>query len=121
MNKLARNLRVKSNVTTPLEKAIQQAAFISEAGIKLATTSVKAVDTGFMRASTRVTSFKPGGDAMATVGPTAEYSIYVHEGTRFVKSRPFIPLGVKLKSKSLDSLMKRTGIKIGLNLVSGVE
>lgn len=44
------------------------------------------VDTGYLRAShtTRLSSLR------GEIEPVAQYAIYVHEGTRFMRSRPFL-------------------------------
>ena len=44
------------------------------------------VDTGRLRASI-LTEIEP---LRATVSPTVSYAVFVHEGTRYIRSRPFM-------------------------------
>lgn len=47
---------------------------------------VTPIDTGRLRSSYEIEF----GDLRGSTGPTAEYAIYVHEGTRYMKGRPFL-------------------------------
>jgi len=116
---LARNM-ASQNIDGDLSKAIKEGAFIGERAIKIGITKMDAVDTGFMRSSVRITQLKTGRGAFAKIGPLADYAIYVHEGTRNMRVRRFIPYGVELEKEKFDSLMKRTGLKISTSIVKGV-
>ena len=116
LERLAKNLR-KENIGDRLAETIREVAFVVEGGIKIGITKLDAVDTGFMRSSTRINSL---GRKSAKVGPNADYSIYVHEGTRFMRPRPFMDVGLKLSGDKIDKVMERTGVKISINLVKGV-
>jgi len=65
-----------------LDQAIKKSALLIEGASKTRTP----VRTGFLRASHQVT-FAP---LKATIQPTADYAVYVHQGTRFMKGRPFL-------------------------------
>jgi len=65
-----------------LDRAIQKSAFTIEDTSKRNTP----VRTGYLRAS-HTTTFAP---LQGVISPTADYAIYVHEGTRFMAARPFL-------------------------------
>ena len=69
-------------MTRELNKAIKTSLFAIERDSKLRTP----VDTGRLRASHQ-TTFSP---LRGVLEPTAEYAIYVHEGTRYMRARPFL-------------------------------
>ena len=71
------------------------------------------VDTGFLRASHRVLT----GAEKVILRPFAPYAVYVHEGTRFMKSRPFLQWAVEDTKTELDKLLRGTGIKIATQIV----
>lgn len=48
------------------------------------------VDTGRLRASIGVSQSAGADGAVTTVQATADYAIYVHEGTRYTRARPFL-------------------------------
>lgn len=62
--------------------AIHKSAFLIERESKVRTP----VRTGFLRASHQ-TTFAP---LKGTIEPTADYAIYVHEGTRYMRRRRFL-------------------------------
>jgi hypothetical protein len=72
---------------------IKELAFLVEREAKLVTP----VDTGRLRASIRVMSGL--GSLQQIVQPNVDYAIYVHEGTRYMKSRPFMFWGAETASK----------------------
>lgn len=75
------------------------------------------VRTGRLRASHQ-TRFRP---LFGELKPTAYYAIYVHDGTRYMKARPFLANAVKSENseiqdnfkravqKTLDSIAKESG------------
>lgn len=56
------------------------------------------VDTGRLRAST-YTQFMP---LKGMVGTDTDYDIFVHEGTRFMKARPFLREAVEESDNDID-------------------
>lgn len=112
---IARNF-AKNNVKDEQSRAIKEIAFASERGIKQALTvgETRAIDTGLLRASTRLTKFTSDE---ARVGPNVDYDIFVHEGTRFMRARPFIPAGVKMAGGEIKRIIEKSGSKIVLNLL----
>jgi HK97 gp10 family phage protein len=58
------------------------------------------VKTGFLRRSHR-TDFQ--GPLRATIQPTADYAYFVHEGTRFMKGRPFLADAVEITQGFTDT------------------
>lgn len=70
-----------------LQNIVRGAALLVEAGSKRRTP----VLTGRLRGSitTRVQPLS------ATVGPHTNYALFVHEGTRFMRARPFMQWGVQ--------------------------
>lgn len=69
-------------VATEMNSAIQKSIFLIERESKIRTP----VDTGRLRAShrSRFTNLK------GIIGPTVDYAVYVHQGTRFMPGRPFL-------------------------------
>lgn len=51
--------------------------------------------TGRLRASHEFRVTGGGFGMQAEVGPTANYGIFVHEGTRFMRARPFLKQGAE--------------------------
>lgn len=107
----------KVDVRGSLEDAVKRVAYIAEGAIKIGITDMRAVDTGFMRASTRVLQFKAGLSPEAHVGPEADYAIYVHEGTSRMRARPFIPFGIAKRTAEIRGVMIQTGHKLALSVV----
>ena len=69
-----------------LKQALTKSAINVEAKSKINTP----VATGYLRASH---AFKVSGSGLsmkAEIGPTADYAVFVHEGTRFMRGRPFL-------------------------------
>lgn len=77
-----------------MTEAIEKSAFLIERESKVRTP----VDTGFLRASHR-TTFAP---LQATIEPTADYAIYVHQGTRYMRGRPFLFNAVRYTEGSIE-------------------
>jgi len=71
---------------------IQAATFIGERGVVNAVRSgpTRAVDTGNLMSL--ITS-KFSGFQGAVISP-APYSVYVHEGTRYMRARPYLEVGL---------------------------
>ena len=59
---------------------------------------VTPVDTGRLRASiaTRL------GDLEATTSTNVEYALFVHEGTKFMRGRPFMEQGVQFAKLNIE-------------------
>jgi HK97 gp10 family phage protein len=99
-------------------RAVARAAMLVERGGKKAITGPeRAIKTGALRASIVVNSLTP---TSAHIGPTMSYGIYVHEGTRFMKARPFMTTGMKMEEKNITEVLKDTGLKIGKDIVKGL-
>lgn len=81
-------------------KAIQQSTFLIEGESKIRTP----VDTGYLRYTTG--SFFEGGGIgfKGIVYPAAHYAGFVHEGTRFMKGRPFLKQAVDSSVGRIDGL-----------------
>lgn len=87
---LERGLQVKSF----LQGEVKRFAFLVERGAK----QVTPVDTGRLRASIKVDI----GNLKARVAPNVFYDIFVHEGTRFMRARPFLFWGVQTAQRGFD-------------------
>lgn len=57
--------------------------------------------TGFLKASHQ---HRMLSNLSGYVQPTADYAIFVHEGTRFMRSRPFLRQAVAEKEQEIDRL-----------------
>src|SRR3990167_1238712 len=82
-----------------LSIAIVKSAFTVERESKLVTP----VDTGRLRASID-TMIKP---LMAIIAPHTNYAIFVHEGTRFMKGRPFMETGVRTAEGRIQGFFEK--------------
>lgn len=69
-------------MTTELDKAIAKSLFVIEARSKQNTP----VDTGRLRASTKTVLRRLRGE----VGTHTEYDVFVHDGTKFTRGRPYL-------------------------------
>jgi len=58
--------------------------------------------TGRLRSSHTNMLSGSGLHMSATVEPTANYGIFVHEGTRFMKGRPFLKEGAEASINEID-------------------
>lgn len=80
--------------------AIRQATFLLEGRSKINTP----VLTGYLRNS-HVTRFTGSGIGFSgTVEPTANYAMFVHEGTRFMKARPFLKEAADSSENDIERL-----------------
>lgn len=81
-------------MATELDKAISKSIYAIQRGSMAATP----VDTGRLRASHKST-FAP---LKGVLDVTAYYGIYVHEGTRYMKPRPFLLDSVNSNERQVD-------------------
>lgn len=76
------------NARQMVQKNVERLAFLIERESK----QVTPVRTGFLRANI----IPIMGNLMATIGPLGvPYDIFVHEGTKFMRPRPFMVWGTK--------------------------
>lgn len=59
------------------------------------------VDTGRLRAST----YEQFSNLKGEIGTKTEYDIFVHEGTRFMKGRPYLRQSVEMHNMDTDRFM----------------
>ena len=85
---------IREKMKDTLADGMREAAFAVEraAKVQITTGRNRAIKTGFLRASIAVSSVLP---FRATVVAGARYGIYVHEGTRYMRARPFLREGLK--------------------------
>lgn len=81
-------------------RALNNAIRISALEIERSSKINSPVDTGYLRASHRSTFRTLYGEVM----PTAKYAIYVHEGTRKMRKRPFLFNAVKSNEGRVQSV-----------------
>ena len=86
-------------MTQNLDRAIKR-SLLSIQAISMRNTPVR---TGRLRAS-HTTRFTP---LMGVLQPTAHYAIYVHDGTRFMKARPFLANAVKTQNAEVQDNFKK--------------
>lgn len=89
--------RLPKEVAKAIDIGLQKAAFIIEGRAK----ELSPVDTGRMRGSI-ITSLVP---LQATVAPYTNYAVYVHEGTKFMKGRPFMTEAARQKENEVIGLI----------------
>lgn len=75
-----------------LRKEINKVAFSIERVAK----QVTPVDTGTLKSSILTSPAVLG--LKATISPRVHYAIYVHEGTRYMRARPFMTMGAAFVS-----------------------
>lgn len=73
-----------------VSEGISAYAFLIERGGKM----FSPVDTGRMRGSVAVSMGIQDKGLSASIGPHVDYATYVHEGTRYMKGRPFMEWGL---------------------------
>jgi len=94
-----------------LRNAAQTAAFAIEREAKI----ISPVDTGRMRASI-ATSLGIVGNIAAVVQTNVEYAIYVHEGTKSMRGRPFMKQGADAAMPAIKTAYEEN-IKKALELL----
>jgi len=95
VQKLA-NVFGKMDFKAFLRKETEKLAFATERFGKQLTP----VDTGRLRASIGVSSLI--GVVGHMVSTSVSYSVYVHEGTRYMRARPFLKKGLDFAIQNLD-------------------
>lgn len=65
------------------------------------------VKTGTLYSSYKTDISGSGLQMKAEVGPSANYGIFVHEGTRFMKGRPFLKQGAEASLSEVDAQFTR--------------
>jgi HK97 gp10 family phage protein len=84
-----------------LQGKIRELAFLVEREAK----QVTPVDTGRLRASIRVLPIIRPLEAI--IQPHTEYAIYVHEGTRYMRGRPFMYWGAKSAAEGFETRLSK--------------
>lgn len=90
--------KAPAKMVVSLDKAIKKSVF----SIQSQSQRNAPVDTGRLRAS-HMTGF---GTLMGFVQPTANYAIFVHEGTRFMSGRPFLLEAVQSEDQKVQGYFK---------------
>ena len=72
--------------------------------------------TGNLRSQIRFTNRNNG---TGVVGSYAKYSIYVHEGTRYQRSNPFMERAIEQSKPDLDIIFNNAVRNIGRHLAKG--
>lgn len=88
---------------------------LKKAGLAVMTKSMKStpVRTGFLKASHLqrgqggVFISGSGTSMRAEIGPTADYSVFVHEGTRFMRAKPFLKNALFSSDNEIQELFTR--------------
>jgi HK97 gp10 family phage protein len=95
--------KIRTQLKSTLSAGMKEAAFQVERAGKLQITSGpnRAIKTGYLRASIAVTSVLP---YEARVQAAAGYGIYIHEGTRYMKARPFLHDGLKQAAPEIEKI-----------------
>jgi len=84
-----------------LREAIMGYGLLVERGSKM----FSPVDTGRMRASIGTSMGIMRRDVKAIIQPNVDYAVYVHEGTRYMKGRPFMKWGLDAYKREGDRLV----------------
>lgn len=96
--------KMPKGILTAINNGMKEAAFEVEKAGKIRITSgpERAIKTGYLRSSIAVTSVLP---FKATVSAKASYGIYVHEGTRNMRARPFLAKGLQDSIPKIESIL----------------
>lgn len=85
-------------MTRELNKAIEKTVFSISRRSRVNTP----VQTGRLRAST----YEQFSNLKGEVGTNTDYDIFVHEGTRFMRPRPYLRDAIDETSKSIDDYFR---------------
>ena len=97
--------KMPKHLNSELTNAIKKSALLIEAESKPLTP----VDTGRLRGSIKSDIKK----LEAKIAPHVNYSVYVHQGTRYMKGRPFLKQGMEKAMPQIKRWFKN-GISIAL-------
>jgi len=112
LDKLRANFaRAPEFTYTELQKGINQAGLVANYKIR----EVTPVLTGALKGSIRP-SF---GKLKVTISPHKFYSIYVHFGTRFMKPRPFMEIGLRNSKTEIENIFNNSVNNI-LNKIANI-
>lgn len=89
---------MQDDLTKAVKTSISKSALIIEGQSKINSP----VDTGRMRASI-ISEIQP---LKATIMPTVSYAVFVHEGTRYMRARPFMRDAVDQKRDDITSVFE---------------
>lgn len=93
------------NLARAIQKSIYESAYLLEARAKYQLTvgENRAIKTGRLRADTTVRTLTP---TSATIGPMVDYAVFVHEGTRYMRARPFLKAAAEISQVDVMKLFK---------------
>lgn len=120
--KLARLSRNLANVN--INNNVQQAMVGAGQRIMTAIKGVTPVDTGFLKASIKISS-EPSQNRVTIAEHSMQragtpYGYFVHEGTSKMGARPYFDWGAKKELDTLESMSKRLGKKLAINILKGI-
>lgn len=98
----------KVNLTRAIQNVIDRFAFTVERKAK----QEVPVDTGRLRSSITTDI----GNLRARVAPHTDYAVFVHEGTRYMKGRPFMALGESMAETEIFGNRNQFELEIGKEL-----
>lgn len=94
------NISVKpKRLDSGLTRALTKAGLLVERHSKIAAP----VDTGRLRSSIQTEI----GRFTATIFPSVKYAIFVHQGTRFMRGRPFMKIGEAAARRQINAIFKK--------------
>jgi len=79
---------VNNAMAESIDRMLTKIGLYVEGKVKLKITDLDAVDTGYLRNS--VDNKVDMDNKSVSIGTNCEYAIFVHEGTRRMRSRPFL-------------------------------
>lgn len=100
----ARWSRLPKKIQTMVNDALTSSGYLVEAESKKRTP----VDTGRLRSSISIaSSLRLRAQPHVIISPHTNYAIYVHEGTRHMRSRPFMTQGYDASKQRIRNIMKK--------------
>lgn len=97
------NSRLTGRLSKDISRAVKEAAAIIESEAKIALTRepTRAIRTGNLRRSVNLVSLRP---FTARVAPTANYALFVHEGTIHMRSRPYMQVAIQEATAVIEDI-----------------
>ncbi len=107
---------VPQDMAKELQKAMQKVSVFTAGEVKTVITSgtgmwKSPIKTGAMRRGIQVKEVKPLR-AIITPASSTPYALFVHEGTRRMKARPFFEITAKVKGKEVQKFFEAVIVNV---------
>jgi HK97 gp10 family phage protein len=106
-----------NNAPPVIKSEINKAINFSGVKIQREARTTAPVDTGNLRSQIR---FKNTRQGQGVIGSYAQYSIYVHEGTRFQNGNPYMDRAVQISTPMVNVYFNKAVKNITSHLARGI-